>query len=422
MTELQMLSVAYVLFVLLIAGEALLSLVRRDGRYRLGEAVVNIGHGVVYQVWDGFTKGLVLVPFFAVASLVTWPVLPLDSIWGWVVGLLIFDFLAYWAHRHHHEVHILWAIHGVHHAAEDFNFAAALRQAQFQHLFKWAWKLPLALCMPFEMFTILVVFDYVYQFVQHTRYIPKLGPIEWVFNTPSHHRVHHGRDDKYLDKNYGGILIIWDRLFGTFQVEEEEPDFGLTKPLNTLNAVWGNLAIWVELAAASRRARGLDALRLWLLGPAHLERLAPGGPRPEPRVLENRDVPLGRAIYVMASGLVLTLLLGWLSMSGADWALPARIGLAGFIVVSTMTTGALLERTAWARPVEIARLLAGAVGFSIAAGSAWPALVFVLALGALFLTELPPGAWSRFAPLRASLTGAARGLAHPSPESQPATE
>ena len=88
---------------LLIAGEALLSLVRRDGRYRLGEAVVNIGHGVVYQVWDGFTKGLVLVPFFAVASLVTWPVLPLDSIWGWVVGLLIYDFLAYWAHRHHHE-------------------------------------------------------------------------------------------------------------------------------------------------------------------------------------------------------------------------------------------------------------------------------------------------------------------------------
>merc|ERR1712185_263923 len=98
--------------------------------------------------------------------------------------------------------------------------------------------------MPLKMFVGLVVFDYLYQFVQHTQYVPKLGPIEWIFNTPSHHRVHHGRQELYVDKNYGGILIIWDRLFGTFQEEQEEADFGITMPPNSLNAVWGNFVLW----------------------------------------------------------------------------------------------------------------------------------------------------------------------------------
>ena len=134
----------------------------------------------------------------------------------------------------------------------------------------------LALLMPLEMLW-LVVFDYLYQFVQHTQYVPKLGPIEWVFNTPSHHRVHHGRQAAYIDKNYGGILIIWDRLFGTFQEEHEQADFGITMSPNSLNPVWGNFILWSDLARASRqtpgiwnklklgRAAGVDRVARWSL-------------------------------------------------------------------------------------------------------------------------------------------------------------
>ena len=366
MSELQMLAVAYVVFVGLIGVEAGYSLWRGDGRYRLGEAVVNIGHGIVYQVFDSFTKVLIMVPFFAVSALVTWPVLPLDTPWAWVVGVLVYDFCSYWAHRHHHELHFLWAIHGAHHAAEDFNLAAALRQAQFQNVFAWLWKLPLALIMPVEMFVGLIVFDFLYQFLQHTQYVPKLGPIEWVMNTPSHHRVHHGRDEQYLDKNYGGIFIIWDRLFGTFQEEQETPSFGLTRPLHSLNALWGNYAIWFDLARASRRAQGWDRVKVWFAGPAHLDRLAPGGPAPIPSApIENESIPGPVMAYVMAHFATLPVLLGWMLLVGDPWPVGWRLALGTFIVLGVIHAGALIERRRWVWSAEVGRLVGGALCLAV---------------------------------------------------------
>ena len=385
MSELQLLAISYGFFIALIGGEVLVSRRRADDNYRLGEAVVNVGHGILYQVWDSFTKVLVLVPFLWVSARISWSTLPLDAVWAWVVGLLVYDFLSYWAHRHHHEIHFLWAIHGAHHAAEDFNLAAGLRQATFQNLFKWMWKLPLALVMPLEMFIGITVFDYLYQFLQHTRYVPKLGPIEWVMNTPSHHRVHHGRQEKYLDANYGGILIIWDRLFGTFQVEEEEPDYGLTKPINSLNAVWGNFAIWADLVKATRRAKGFNKVALWFRGPAHLERLAPGVERVTPKHIENAELSRGLIAYVLLSFATIPPLLGVTLLFGAKWSLALRLGIAAYIVVSVVLAGALVEGRRFAAPIELARIVGSALAFSLALGSAWPAV----AGGALLLAALP---------------------------------
>jgi alkylglycerol monooxygenase len=367
MTEAQMMATGYVFFVALIFGEAAWSAFKADGRYRIGEASVNIGHGMVFQVWDSFTKAWVLVPFVLVSHLVTWSVLPTDAWWGWLLGLLAYDFAGYWAHRHHHEIHLLWGIHAAHHAAEDFNFAAALRQAVFQNLFRWAWKMPLALVMPLEMLIGLVVFDYLYQFLMHTQYVPKLGPIEWVMNTPSHHRVHHGRNERYLDKNYGGILIIWDRLFGTFQVEDEVADFGITRPLHSLNPVWGNLAVWAELVEASRLARGRDRLWLWLRGPAHLSRLAPGLPAATPsRPIENADLPfttLASAVLNLGVG---TSSLGWLMYAGGSWPLAARLALGAWVVATTLCIGARIEGRSWASAADAVRTLVGVLGFGLA--------------------------------------------------------
>lgn len=347
MTELQMLAVGYAFFMTLIGVELAVSRAREDGYYTLGEMVVNIGHGVVYQVFDHLTKGLVLVPFGLVSGMVTWSLLPTDQAWGWLLGFLLYDLANYWAHRHHHEIHALWAIHGVHHAAEDYNLAAALRQPAFQGLTTWLWRLPLALALPFRMFVVLVVVDFLYQFLQHTRYVGKLGPLEWVMNTPSHHRVHHGSDAKYLDKNYGGMLIIWDRLFGTFQEEEEEPTFGVTKPLNTLNPVWGNLAIFAELGQATALARGWNKLRLWWAGPADLQGLCPVHTYRTPEEPNPQALALWRRSYVVLSAMVVPPCLAWMLLSADGWSAPVQWGMSGWLVWSVVAAGALLEGRRW---------------------------------------------------------------------------
>jgi sterol desaturase/sphingolipid hydroxylase (fatty acid hydroxylase superfamily) len=380
MNEIQLLSVGYVIFMLLIAGEAALSRWRADGRYRLGELVVNIGHGSVFQVADGFTKLLVLAPFVFLSEYALVE-LPITSAWGWLLGLLAYDFATYWRHRHHHRVHALWAVHGVHHAAEDFNFAAALRQALFQNVTGWIWMAPLALVMPMKMFIGLVVFDYLYQFVQHTQYVPKLGPIEWIFNTPSHHRVHHGRQEAYIDKNYGGILIIWDRMFGTFQEEFEEADFGITMPPNSLNPVWGNFILWGDLARASAQTPGVwNKLKLWLGPPEWTESLAGPLPHRVAQPLENEDIPEPRLRYAamaFLSGMPVLGALPWVM----DESWSVRILLGGIALLTAVTPGVLLEGRSWARRAEGLRLgLAFVAMVGLAMAGVAPVAVGALAL------------------------------------------
>jgi len=385
MNELHLLAMSYVFFLGLIGGEVAVSLFRRDGGYRISEAIVNVGHGVVYQVWDAFTKVLVMVPFLWVGSLVPWETLPIDSPVAWLVGLLLYDFCSYWIHRHHHEISILWAIHGNHHAAEDYNLAAGLRQAMLQNAFKWLWRMPLALVIPVDMYIGLIVFDYLYQFLQHTQYVPKLGPIGWVMNTPSHHRVHHGRQEKYIDKNYGGILIIWDRLLGTFQPEEETPDYGITKPIGTVNAVHANFVIFSRLVSATERARGWDKVRVWLGATSDLDRIAPGGEPARFDVIENADVPLRLRIYVVATSLLVPPLLGWMLLSGDTWPLIYKVAMAALIITSVVSAGALLERKSWAVWLEAVRWLAAGTGFGLVLGSALPLVVVASGLVTLVI-------------------------------------
>ncbi len=355
MSELQLLSYGYLLFVVLIGGELLYSrFVRRDRHYSLGQGVANVGHGVVFQVFDGFTKALVFAPFLLVASLAD-PVLSLDSWWGWLLGFVLYDLSVYWRHRHHHEIGALWTVHGVHHAATDFNFAAALRQAIFGNVTGWPWQLPLALIMPVEMFVVLVVVDYVYQFVQHTRYVPKLGPIEWVFNTPSPHRVHHGTEAKYLDRNYGGMLIVWDRLFRTFQVEEEEPTYGLTIQLHHLDPVWGNFALVADLGRAAWAAPSWKDRLLVVFGspvrvaPVHVRRVEP--PRPD------AAVPPGRFLYVLVTFASLPVLLGALAWVPSE-ALELRLAVGVLALAGAVAAAARLQQRAWASALDLARLVA----------------------------------------------------------------
>ncbi|TGK00762.1 sterol desaturase family protein [Leptospira semungkisensis] len=171
-----------------------------------------------------------------------------DAFLAWTFVLVAVDFIYYWFHRATHEVHFLWACHVTHHSSEEFNLTVAMRQSMVQRAFEYAFNLPLALLgVPWWMFFFCHGILKIYQFWVHTRLIGKLGWMEKVLLTPSHHRVHHGRDPEYLDKNHGGIFILWDKWFGTYAEEKKEPIYGLTEPLPTFNPVWANFHVYISL-------------------------------------------------------------------------------------------------------------------------------------------------------------------------------
>ena len=208
------------------------------GSYRAADARASILMGLGSVATMAFWKFLGLLGYSALYAYVApWHLSPRHW-YTWVIAIVGVDVLFYAYHRVAHRVRLIWATHQAHHSSRYFNFATALRQKwnNSGELIMWI-PLPLLGIPPWMVFTSFSI-NLVYQFWIHTEHIGTLPrPIEFVFNTPSHHRVHHGMDQLYLDRNYGGILIIWDRLFGTFQPEVFRPHYGLTKPVNTDN-VW----------------------------------------------------------------------------------------------------------------------------------------------------------------------------------------
>lgn len=174
----------------------------------------------------------------------------------WIaLAIVLADFTYYWEHRIAHQVRLLWTQHAVHHSSRDYNIITSIRFGPLESLWSFIAHIPMVL-IGFSPDVVLgsVILVQAYQTWLHTELIGKLGPLEWLLNTPSHHRVHHGCDAKYLDKNYAGILIIWDRIFGSFQVEEERPNYGLTTDFDSQNPVkvWFSEipALWRDIRKA----------------------------------------------------------------------------------------------------------------------------------------------------------------------------
>jgi hypothetical protein len=271
-----------------------------------------------------------------------------------------------------HEVNAIWATHVVHHQSEDFNLAVALRQGAFQGSMSWVFYLPLAwMGFPPAMFLTIVSINTLYQFWIHTQLIGRLGPLEWVLNTPSHHRVHHGRNPKYIDRNHGGTLIVWDRLFGTYQAEEEAPVYGITTPLASWNPVWANVHYWVHLVDLARRTpRFGDRLRVFLKSPGWRPEALGGFERPPDVDVATyhkwkSDTAPARAAYALVQFL---LVLGAASvLLFRQDNLPTSTLVPGvvMVVLSLVVIGGLLEGSRWALPAEGARLVAVAVFFLI---------------------------------------------------------
>jgi sterol desaturase/sphingolipid hydroxylase (fatty acid hydroxylase superfamily) len=243
------------LFFALIGLELLVARLRRRSVYRLGDSVSDLSCGILSQ-FAGIFIALGTVLAFAWVSAhariqLFLPVpewlfrnpfagggLDLAALGSWALVFLLDDFAYYWMHRTSHVVNLLWAGHVVHHSSEEFNLTVALRQSSLHGLMSWGFYMPIALLgVPVTMWLICHALNLVYQFWVHTREIGRLGPLELVLNTPSHHRVHHGVNPEYQDRNFAGMLIIWDRMFGTFEPEGERVKYGLTTNIRTFNPV-----------------------------------------------------------------------------------------------------------------------------------------------------------------------------------------
>ncbi|GAC1421373.1 MAG: sterol desaturase family protein [Flavisolibacter sp.] len=236
-------------FVLLLSMEAWFSNRENKNLYEKKDTWTSLALGVG-NVLTGFITKAAVFGFFTLLYNVRIFSLPDTSGWFWVLLFFADDFSYYWFHRTAHQVNWFWASHVVHHSSTNYNLAAALRQTWTGNLsgsfIFWAW-MPLVGFHPIWILFMQQI-SLIYQFWIHTETIKKLPPVfEWVLNTPSHHRVHHGRDLKYLDKNHGGILIMWDRLFNSFQKEEQRPVYGLTKNIESYNPATVALHTWKQL-------------------------------------------------------------------------------------------------------------------------------------------------------------------------------
>ena len=210
------------IFFILIAVELGYAFYKKLNYYRLNDSLANLSQGIGSQLVGIFLKTITFFGYLFIYESWRFYSFP-NTIWTWLILFMGVDFFYYWFHRLSHQINALWAAHIVHHQSEEYNLTVALRQSWFQSGFSWVFYLPLAF-VGFEpvMFLTVSAFNTLYQFWIHTRAIGDMGFLEWFLNTPSHHRVHHGSNSKYIDKNHAGTLIIWDRLFGTFKVLPRE--------------------------------------------------------------------------------------------------------------------------------------------------------------------------------------------------------
>jgi sterol desaturase/sphingolipid hydroxylase (fatty acid hydroxylase superfamily) len=346
-------------FLLLIAAEFTLGRVKRRDTYRLADALSSIGLGIMSQLVGVFSKLLVAGIYVAAfEALAPWR-LSADSAWVWLAGLLLYDLCYYWHHRAGHRVAVLWAAHAVHHQSEDYNLSTALRQTSSGWVFGWLFYLPMALLgFPPLVFGVVALVDLLYQYWVHTQQVGKLGWFDRWFCSPSNHRVHHAVNDRYVDKNYGGILILWDRLFGSFEEERDaEPCvYGTRSPLRSWNPLWANLQVYADLLVDSWHARGWgDKLRVWLKPPGWRPAdVAARFPKPafELEALRRYDPPLSAAAG-WAAALLFLALLGATSLflwNAHRLAWPQQALAAAAIVAGLWAVGALTTPRPQARP------------------------------------------------------------------------
>lgn len=256
--------------------------------HQASDSAVSVTLGLLYAGAIAISAATVLAVYYWVHQFALFQFDWTGSVLAILAAYVIVDFLFYWYHRAIHEVRFGWAAHVNHHSSQYMNAGTALRSSFFEAWFEPVFLIPAVLLgMDPLMVVALIALNHLYQYWLHTRLIPKLGPVEWVFNTPSHHRVHHASNIRYCDKNYGGTLIVWDRLFGTFEAErDDEPCvFGIRHDIESRNPVTVMFHEWVALARDVRGAASLREAAGYMLRPPGW---TPGGDHETTRAIQAK--------------------------------------------------------------------------------------------------------------------------------------
>ena len=325
--------------------------------FKFNSSIANINVGIAERLIDMFAAGGFYFFYdYLHKNFAIFDVRP--SILLWIALLLATDFLWYWYHRFGHEINLFWGFHVVHHTSEEFNYTAATRITIFQAVVRTSfWSILPIIGFPAEMITIILLVHGIYPFFTHTRLIGKLGLLEYIIVTPSHHRVHHASNEEYLDKNYGDMFIIWDKLFGTYAEEKEEPTYGLTKQLDSYSFLWQHFHFLVEIAYAARAKKGIwNKLKVIFGKPSDFD--------PEMRAHAERKFLAVRKVqahttkfryYVIAQIAVTVTVLFFLLLFEHYVPSFLQVMIALFILITLINSGAILDQRRWVFYLEFAR-------------------------------------------------------------------
>ncbi len=371
-------------FVLLIFLEYTITKKRKLTGFKLHGVIANLSVGIAERLLDVYASAM----FYFVYDLLQkryglFKINPTPLLW---LSLLICtDFIWYWYHRLAHEINVLWAIHIVHHQSEEYNFTVSARITVLQAFLRGGFWCVLPLIgFPAQMITGMLLVHGLYPFFIHTQLIGKLGILEYLFVTPSHHRVHHASNEQYLDKNYGDVLIIWDKLFGTFQREEDETVivYGLTKPLNTYSFLWQHFHYFIEIIVAASRQHTLKGKLQTVFGKP--ETMDPTARKEAERIFRvkqsNEAIQKPLNTYVKWQiGILLTALFVFILL---EKNLGTFISVA-FVLLTLLTLincGAIMEQRQWVFNLEFARaflVASSLIYFTSLNGVLVVALVFI---------------------------------------------
>ena len=326
--------------------------------HRFNESIANLNVGIVERITDLLTTGTFYFIFSWLNS--NFSIFSIESsVTTWILLFLATDLVWYWYHRFGHSVNLFWATHIVHHQSDDFNYTAAARITVFQAVARGLfWSVLPIIGFKAEMITVLLLIHGTYPFFTHTQLVGKLGWLEYIIVTPSHHRVHHSSNLEYLDKNFGDMLIVWDKIFGTYIEETTVPQYGLTKSLDNYSFLWQHFHYVLELMVAFRMAKTFrQKLKVIFGGPNDID----GRIR---LLLERKfskkvaDMHYSKKlINAIKSKTILTMLVLFFTILFSEYlAASVLFLLTGFIVLSVIVTGAMLEQKKWIFHLEFLRI------------------------------------------------------------------
>jgi sterol desaturase/sphingolipid hydroxylase (fatty acid hydroxylase superfamily) len=368
--------IAVPFFVLAMGIEWLYGWLRKRQTYRLNDTINSLQLGTLSTLNKVLRLGLSAALLGTFAVWLGVPQWSMGSTWQWVAAFVFYDFCYYWKHRYGHECRIFWASHVAHHQSEEFNLSTALRQTGTDYI-GFVFYLPVYLIgIPASAVLTVGSLNLIYQFWVHTEHIRRLGPLEWILVTPSNHRVHHARNAEYLDKNYGGVFILWDRLFGTFKDERADVPclYGITTGLKSFNPLWANFHFWYDTGKLAWHTRNWsDKFKIWFKAPAWLPADVDGHQSHDWHY-PKFDPPASAfsKVYSFVQFWVLLAASLWLQQNEPQLPRVLTLLLFAWLCLGFCVQGATLEARATAQRLEWLRI-GLATTISLIIYGAWPA-------------------------------------------------